>query len=298
MKKIFLSLLMFFVLSPAFSKENVTIVYAFGVGDNQTNYYRALIKEANSIQTKYNFLFEVRGGAGSTVAAKYVLNNANHILGTSSAHFVRPNFYPEESHRVEDYRELLPLCNLPIAISSVKYKNWNEVPKDKPLTIGVAGLGSSTHLTVMEMKKRFPNLQPIPFKGVSEAMTNLIGGSIDFNTSFLGDVEQWPQVNVLGVTGSVRINNHPTLSELGFSNDLKDMDTPQHLIVPVSLNPTKFNEWRDILYRASKSKSVKSVYARDFCKPLDVSTDNLTAWYHKQNAHWTKISGGVKLDLK
>ena len=298
MKKVLLMLLLCFNLSAVMAKENVTIVYAFGVADNQMNYYRALADKANSIQDKYNFLVDVKGGAGSTVAAKYVLGAPNTILATSSAHFIRPVLYPSESHRVEDYREILPLCSIPVAVSSIKYKNWASVPKDKPLTIGVAGVGSATHLFAMELKKSYPNLETIPFKGVSDGMTNLVGGQIDFNTSFLADTVQWNQLTVLGTTGTSRKNNIPTLVENGFTKELGDFDIPQHLVVPVGANSTKVAEWRDALYRASKSSSVTDKYALDFCKPMDISDSNVIAWYYKQNAHWSKIANGVKAQIK
>ncbi len=295
MKKLLSALLVCLGLATsAFAKEQVTIVYAFGVGDNQTNYYRTLAREANAMQNKYQFLFDVKGGAGSTVAAKYVLTTPNTILATSSAHFIRPNFFPEESHRVEDYQELVPMCNLPVVVSSIKYKSWDSVPKDRPLNIGIAGMGSATHLFAMELKKRYPNLEVVPFKGVSEAMTNMIGNNLDFNTSFLGDTTQWNQVTILGTTGFNRHNNNPTLVEQGFSKDLGEMDIPQHLVVPNNVDPAKANEWRDVLTRASKLPSVRATYAIDFCKPLEVT--DVKSWYQRQNAHWSKIAKGVKLD--
>ena len=298
MKKVLLMLLLCFNLSAVSARENVTIVYAFGVADNQMNYYRALAERANSLQDKYNFLVDVKGGAGSTVAARYVLTAPNTILATSSAHFIRPVLFPTESHRVEDYREILPLCSIPVAVSSIKYKNWASVPKDKPISIGVAGIGSATHLFAMELKKRYPNLEPIPFKGVSDGMTTMLGGNVDFNSSFLADTVQWNQLTVLGTTGTSRKNNIPTLVENGFTKELGDFDIPQHLVVPVTVNDAKAAEWRDALYRASKSSSVSDKYAPDFCKPMDISDSNLNAWYHKQNAHWSKIASGVKADIK
>lgn len=298
MKKLLLVLMLCIGISAAQARENVTIVYAFGVADNQMNYYRALADRANALQDKYNFLVDVKGGAGSTVAAKYVLSNPNTILATSPAHFIRPALFPTESHRVEDYRELLPLCSIPVAVSSVKYKNWSSVPKDKPLTIGVAGVGSTTYLFALELKKLYPNLEPIPFKGVSDGMTTMLGGNLDFNSSFLADTVQWPQLTVLGTSGTSRKNNIPTLVENGFTKTLGDFDVPQHLVVPVGVSDAKFTEWRDALYPASKSSSVSDKYAPDFCKPLDVSDSNVTAWYYKQNTHWSKIASGVKLDSK
>jgi tripartite-type tricarboxylate transporter receptor subunit TctC len=86
--------------------------------------------------------------------------------------------------------------------------------------------------------------------------------------------------------------------ENGFTKTLGDFDVPQHLVVPVGVSDAKFTEWRDALYPASKSSSVSDKYAPDFCKPLDVSDSNVTAWYYKQNTHWSKIASGVKLDSK
>jgi tripartite-type tricarboxylate transporter receptor subunit TctC len=293
MKKFIVALLSIISLS-AVAAENVTIVYAFGVGDKQANYYRNLIQEANKSQNKYHFLFDVKPGAGSTVAAKHVLKTPNTILATSSAHFIRPNFYPNESHNIDDYQSLLPMCNIPVVVSSIKYKTWQDVPKNRPLTIGVSGAGSATHLTSLQVKTLYPELEAISYKGPSESLSNMVGGLIDFNVGFLSDIEQWPSVNVLGTTGSTRVGKNLTLVEKGFPSVLGNMDNPQHLVVPANMNSSKYQGWREILLRASKSSAVRDSYKSDFCKPLEIT--EVAPWYHSQKIWWAKIASTVTLD--
>jgi tripartite-type tricarboxylate transporter receptor subunit TctC len=275
-------------------KENITIVYAFAATGSQANYFRSLIKEANAIQDKYNFLFDTKNGAGGALAAKYVLTTPNTILGTSGAFFIRPNFFPNESYQINDYQPLLPMCSSPITVTSVKYKNWASVPKDQPTTIGIAGLGTATHLVALELKKVYPNLEVIPYKSTPEGLTNLLGGIIDFNTNFLSEAEQHSNITVLGTTGKVRQAKHPILIEQKFSADLANMDNPQHLIVPANLDPVKFAEYRDIFYRASKLKSVRAIHISDHCNPLEVNDNDLALWYNKQNVYWSRLSSKVE----
>ena len=104
------------------AKETVTIVFAFGPADSVANYGRSLADEANQIQNKYTFVFDTKPGAGNSIAANYVKNTPNTILATSSAFFIRPIFYPNESYDISEFRELMPQCEAPMVIATQKYK--------------------------------------------------------------------------------------------------------------------------------------------------------------------------------
>jgi tripartite-type tricarboxylate transporter receptor subunit TctC len=293
MKKLILALLSTLSFS-VLAQETVTLVYAFGVSDKQANYYRNLAQEANASQKKYNFIFDVKPGAGSTVAARHVLVTPNTILGTSAAHFIRPNFFPNESHNIDEYQSLLPLCEIPIIVASAKYKTWQEVPKDRPLTTTIYGMGSATHLISLQVKTQYPQLEPVPYKGAGDAIPNVVSGMVDFYVGFISDVSQFPSITVLGTTGSARSGKYPTLIENKFPQVLAGMDNPQHMVVPASLDPKKYQEWRDILSKAAKSVSVRESFAPDFCKPMDVA--DTKSWYKNQKEYWKKISSTVSLD--
>jgi tripartite-type tricarboxylate transporter receptor subunit TctC len=140
------------------SKEVVTVVYSWTPADPAANYDRAIIKEANQIQDKYTFIFDARPGAGGGIAAHYVGNTPNTILATSSAFFIRPNLYPEQSHNINSFKEILPKCTAPFAVASGKYKSWKDVPTDKPLSIGISGMGTTTHVVATQLVKKYPNM--------------------------------------------------------------------------------------------------------------------------------------------
>ena len=303
MKKFIAILFVALTIGTAQAKEIVTIIYAFSPADTMANYSRTLADEANKLQDKYTFIFDTKAGAGNAIAAQYVARTPNTILATSSAFFVRPNFYPNESYDINNYRELMPQCDAPLGVASTKYKSWKDVPKDQRLTIGVSGLGVTTHLTATQVAVKYPNLAIVPFKSTNDSILSMVGGFTDIHVGFLGESETWGadtsknKVYVLGTTGDKIINKHPTLVSQGFPTMLGRMNAPHHLVIPNSVPEAKSKEWRDILVRAAKTKSVRGSYAVDHCDPLsDMDDDRIQPWFHAQAATWKKLSSGVKLE--
>ena len=300
MKKL-LAFIMSVCALTASAKDVVTIYYAFSPSDSVANYGRNIADEANRLQDRYTFLFDTKPGAGNAVAANHVKNNANTILFTSSAFFIRPNLYPNESYNLADFREIMPFCYGPMAVTSFKYKTWAEVPKDKPLNIGISGLGATSHLISLQIVSKYPDMQPIPFKSPSESMIGMVSGAIDFNVDFISGADTWAKetnkqrVNVLGITGSKVINGYKPLANAGFPNILKSMDLPHHLVVPTSTPADKFREWRAILVKAAQAQSVQDAYKVDSCVPNVLKDDELAPWYTAQVEQWRKLTAGVKL---
>ena len=169
-----MGLFLFAVAFSVVAKETVTIIYSFTSADGRTNYVRTIIEEANQLQNKYNFIFDAKPGAGGSLAANHVKNTPNTILSTSSAFFVRPNLFPNESYDLSTFKEIYLQCSAPMAITAMKYQTWADVPKDRPLTIGVSGLGTTTHLFATQIQAQYPKLQVIPFKSTSEKAFLLI----------------------------------------------------------------------------------------------------------------------------
>jgi tripartite-type tricarboxylate transporter receptor subunit TctC len=283
----------------AVARENVTIVYGWSPSDAAANFHRSLAAEANKIQDKYTFIFDTKPGAGASIAAQYVGNTPDTILATSTAFWIRPNFFPNESHDVAKYRELMPQCEPPLQISSKKYQSWKDVPADKPLTIAVSGLGITTHLVATEIAKKYPNLTVIPFKSTTESVMSVLSDVTDFSVNFNGDSEQYVnagKLHVLGVTGPVADGKYPALINDGFPKILSSMMSPAHLVVPKTISEEKFKEWREILVKAGRSDEVRASFTVDHCSPLNQMPDNkIDNWFDKQNALWKGITSGVTL---
>jgi tripartite-type tricarboxylate transporter receptor subunit TctC len=102
-------------------------------------------------------------------------------------------------------------------------------------------------------------------------------------------------VHVLGITGMQQIKQYPTLISNGFPSVLGSMSVPFHLVVPAKLPDDRTQEWRDILVKAAKSKTVIDTYAVDSCVPSNMSESEMQAWFRAQAVQWKKIGADVKL---
>lgn len=286
------------------ARETVTLVYSWGPGDNAANFYRALVAEANKLQNQYTFLFDTKPGAGGTIAANFTTNNPTNTLWiNSSAGYIRPNLFPADSHSMADFRSILPMCVSPFVIASAKYKTWKDVPSDAKLSIGMSGLGTTTHLVSIQIAKNYPNMTIVPFKSTSEALLNVLNGAVDFSVGFHGDSEQYTrpdsprQINWLGQTGRNSIKGTDLLSNQGFSRDLLDMSTPQQIFAAKTLSEDRFKSIRKVLVEASRARSVRDANAADNCIPNNQMPDNqIDAWFDAQVNQWKRLTVDVKLD--
>jgi tripartite-type tricarboxylate transporter receptor subunit TctC len=298
MKKL-LAILLSAVAITAAAKENITIYYSWSASDTAANFHRVLADEANKIQDRYNFVFDVRPGAGGSIAARQVAGQPDTILATASAFFIRPNFFPNESHDISQFRELFPQCSAPAVITSRKYKTWSEVPTDRPVSIGMSGMGTTTHLIAAQIEKKYPNLVIVPFKSTSDAVLSVLSDSTDMAVNFMGDSVQYVEtnrLNVLGATGPKTVNGVKPLSSMGFTKDLDVMDVPAQLLVPNSFPEAKAREIRAIFVQAGRRQAVLDSYKPDYCQSNNQMSDrDIQLWYAKQTQDWRRLTQGVSL---
>lgn len=281
----------------AHAQQTITVVWPFGMGDTQAQYSRSLVEELNKIQKNYTFRLENRPGAGATIGARHVAVTPNSVLSASTAFFVRPNFYPEASHSVADFRPLMTQCAAPMVIVSKKYRDWHEIDQANPINIGISGLGATSHLMAMEIVKRFPNVQPVPYKGTREASLDVVGGHTELGVAFLGEVEGFldkGELHALGVSGRRVVRNIPTLESQGFLG-VGEVVNMHSLQVPKTMPDKQYNELRNLVVQAAKADSVQQAYAVDYCEPSNLNDAETQHWFDRQVALWKRLSQGVKL---
>ena len=76
MIKRLLTLLLIAVSSTVFAGPvKVSGVWGWIPTSTQGSYVRAILEESNKIQSKYEFVFENRPGAGASIAARHVLDH-------------------------------------------------------------------------------------------------------------------------------------------------------------------------------------------------------------------------------
>lgn len=183
---------------------------------------------------KQQVVVENRAGAGGTIGAAYVakakpdgytLLLAHIGMSTAPALYRKLRFNP-----LTDYEYIGQVADVPMTMLGAKKlpaNNFKEflayvkANKDK-ITYGNAGIGAASHLCgLLFMSAVQIDVQTVSYKGTAPAMTDLMGGQIDFmcdqTTNTTGQI-QAGTVKVYGVTSKKRVPSLPdipTLEEQG-----------------------------------------------------------------------------------
>jgi len=180
-------------------------------------------------------IIENRGGAGGMLGAAAVAQSPPDgytlLIGTGSTHGTNSNVYAKLSYDpVRDFVPVVLLTTSPLLLvvpPSLPAKNVREMivlAQSKPgkLSFGSYGTGSINHLGA-ELFNSMAKIEAshVPYRGSAPAMTDLIGGRLDYvfdgvSTS-LGYL-QAGTIRTLGVAGLARtpvLPDEPTIAESG-----------------------------------------------------------------------------------
>jgi tripartite-type tricarboxylate transporter receptor subunit TctC len=161
-------------------------------------------------------------------------------------------------------------------------------------------------LAAVELQKRYPQLNIVPFKSTNDSMLSMVSGQTDLHIGFISEAEQWSKENaraerkvtVLGITGSKVVNGYTPLARQGFDASFADMNVGHHMLLPTGVDEAKRKEFHDIFTRASKTDAVRAAYAVDYCEPQTVAYDGLDKFFAFHTGYWKKLASQIKLDTK
>lgn len=294
LKKLLLSVGAFVLAASAYAQTSVPIVWPFAPGSNQANFARAIIEEANKQQNKYVFYFENKVGAGGAIAANYVTNyNGVALLHSSSTFFVRPVYYPNESHKVSDFVPVAIQCTgQPFVIVGAKYRNIAELRGQNKLSTGVI-LGSLTEALARALKVNLPQNIDVAFVGYQNSLQptqDMLGGTLDLNVALPMDVMQWIEngkAHVIGISGTKDFANMRSFSSQGIRG-FEDLVANYHLLASAKTDPAVVQELHIILRKAIKDSSkLATLYKADYCTQVDVDLKTSNEMYDRWSRNWT-----------
>jgi len=261
-------------------------------------------------------IIENKAGVAGVLAADYVAQQPSDgstlLMAHINSHALAPSLQPKLNYNVE--RDFVPIMlvgvtpNLLIAGTmqpAVTVKDIVALCKAKPgqISFGSAGSGSAQHLA-LEMFKLSAKVDAlhIPYKGSAPAITDLIGGQINY--CFETMTAATPHVKggkvvAIAQTRTKRAKGHPTvptMAESGFPDF--EATTWYGLVGPGKLPKglaQKINE------DANKVMAMPDVQERlDSYGAEDGggSSEKFTAFIHTEIAKWAKVvkEGHVKAD--
>jgi tripartite-type tricarboxylate transporter receptor subunit TctC len=302
MKKLLAVLIASLITSVVAEPVKIPSVWPFAVGSTQGLYFRAILEQANKEQTKYQFQFEHKPGAGGAIGSKYVYDQYPKIaiLAQGPSFFVRPFLYPDTSYSLDQFKPLI-IMGISPAVLVTKQKSLDQLIKQQKITFGTPGAGTLTHLTIENVARSLKgkDIAIIHYKDSNEAFNAVMGGHIDASFEFLGDAKSraLPDTRILGLTGKVSHDKLPLLKDQGFKF-MENLGFVFAIYVPNQLPNETIKELQTILLKAEKHESVQKLYQSDYATKdaFMQSPNDLTDWYKATIEQFKVLTNGIKLN--
>ena len=289
------SILFFIAFSlslPSFAAQSIPVYWPFSISSVQVVAVRSILDSINNKQMDKNFLVVHKPGAGSAVAAMHVAATANlELLAVSSSFFMRPAFFPDQSHRYQDLRPVVMMStDMPALIMSKKYKTIDEVRKQKRVTIGMIN-GSITQLMALNLQKNLPGVELVfvPYQGTNQPTLHVLQGALDLNVGFVDDVDQHVKsddLNILGISGKKSVRGYPTFSSLGLSG-FENITVDYWIMASAKLSDSETKKLHQLF--SEHLQAGQEFWKRDEAVVANLDFQETNLRYKTQSTYWKEL---------
>lgn len=220
----------------AFPDGDIQFVVPFSPGGG-TDLASRVLTERIAAQKGWNFVIENRPGAGGNIGIAQVAraNAKGQVLGMgqTSNLAINPTLYDDIPYdALKDFTPIALVSSQPMVIAvaaGAPYESFGdlvEAARANPATITMStpGAGTVSHLA-MEQFSQMADVEfvHIPYPGATQAITDAIGGHIDFAASSLPSALSHIRsgsLRALAVTSAERnfaLPDVPTIAEAGYA---------------------------------------------------------------------------------
>lgn len=289
----------------AFPEKPVTLVVPFAPGGSNDIVARQLAKQLTA-QWGQPVIIENKPGAGTAIGAAYVAKQRNDgytLLVASSTFTMAPAVNAKlPFDPVKDFTPIAMIGEVPLALAAKPNapgkdaKEYFEYLKRTPnLNYGATGVGSIQHFAgVMLSQALGNNMAAVQYKGGGPAMTDTMGGHIEFSIGSMTQV--LPQfrngtLKGIAVTSAERSEaapNLPTFQEAG----IKDYEIQQWwgLLGPANVDPKIQAFINTSVNKALKSEDLIQFLATDGGKTKPMSVADFTSLVHGGLKRWADVA--------
>ena len=266
--------------------------------------------------TGWTFVIDNKPGAGGNLgvdaAAKAPADGYTLVLGQTSNLAINPTLYPKMPY--DSQKDLAPIvlvANAPLVMvtsANSPFKTLADAvnaAKAKPGAINFASPGNGTvaHLTSeLFQKAAAVKTQHVPYKGASQALTDVISGNVELYMSsvptLIGQIKQG-KLRALAVTSAKRVDdlpNVPTINESGYKGFdavtwfgfLAPAATPKDVVARLN---AEFN-------KALQLPELRKKLGDEGADPAGGTPEQFAALIKDDIARWGKVvkESGAKVD--
>ena len=293
-----------FAHAQAYPSKPITFVVPFAAGSATDQLARALGQSVGD-QSKQPVIVDNKGGASGMIAAAQVAKAAPDgytvLITTNTTHAANEHLYKKLSY--DPVKDFAPITGLGkggqvlVVRTDAPYKNVMDLVAAAKKTPGKLsfGSGSSSSRTAGEMFKQLSgtDILHVPYKSNPNAITDLLGGQIDFmitDTSTGVPQVKGGKLKALGVSTTERnplLPEVPTIAEAGVKG--YDMGYWFAAYAPAGTPPAAVAKLRELLAAATQSPAAKSFFDGSGSVAWTTSPEALAKFQADETAKWGKV---------
>lgn len=264
----------------------------------------------------YAIVIDNKGGAGGNIgadaAAKSPADGYTIVMGQTSNLAINPGLYAKMPFDpLKDLEPIVLVAQVPSALvvrADSPHRALGDLvaaDKAKPDTVTMASAGNGTvgHLSGELFKQaasaRFVH---VPYKGAGQAMTDLLGGSVDFGLASIPIATsqiKGGKIRALGVTSAARVKSLPdvpAIAELGYPGF--DALSWYGILVPAGTPKAIVEKLNEDLNRILRSPEVVEKIEAEGGIVMGGSAQSFADLMRADTTRWGKIikDAGAKLD--
>jgi len=253
-----------------------------------------------------NVVVDNKPGASTTLGAGFVAkatpDGYTVLAATTSTLSVLPNIMKPPYDSVKDLTPVAAFCVSPfvyVVATDARIKSLPDLiaaaraNPGKP-SFGSSGTGTLTHMVVELLAVVAKvNFTHVPYKGVTGAYTDILGGRIDFvadsPASTMSQIKagRFRAIAVTSPKRSPLLPAVPTVAELGLKDAESDFITG--LLVPAGTPPAAINRLQVETLKVAQSQEFRDFLAQQGYEPLAYKADEFAARVRTELVKWRDV---------
>jgi tripartite-type tricarboxylate transporter receptor subunit TctC len=282
----------------------IRLVVAFTPGGT-TDFVARLLADKMKNTLGQSVIVENKPGANGAIGAEFVAKSEPDgytlFFTTVGAVAINPAFRKNLAY--DPLTDFAPVgmavknSTMVVVRANLEANNAKELvalAKQRPITVGVTGIGSISHLG-LELFQSAAGIkfQHVPYRGAAHAITDLIGGQLD---GIVADVPtvltniRAGKIKALGATSQERsdvLPEVPTLVEQGFPDTIADQWGA--VLAPAKTPPAIVAKLNAAMLTTLNDPDTRAKLAQSGVTPAPSSPDQFARYLKDEIERWTKL---------